>query len=306
MGSLINSTTITFRRAVANAAVSVTISWQIIEFISGVTVQRGITSVNNASTNVTISTVDLTKSFAIVTLMSAGWASYNDYNYEECVKASLSSSTTLNLAIQTRTFSQTVAWQVIEYDACTVQQINYTIPSTSITSDLSISSIDPLRTFVCGSFSTGEGVLSGRDMFNFYILNDTTIRFKRLNVVASAQPWTVFVVQFDLNEAVVRNLNTTVNTNDTIIDVTIDSLNENKSFVSSNSIYNTFGSIDVNNDQLNTMCFTNLLLSSTQLQFQRVTSGFNGLLRYQIVEFLSPNKQWHLRGLNRGICVGMS
>lgn len=305
MGTLINSTTIRFQRAVANSSVSVVISWQIIEFFSGVNVQRGTISLNNTSTDITISSTNLTKSFVICTLISAGWSSYNDYNFEECIRARLTSSTNLNIAIQTGTFSQTVAWQVIEYDACTVQQIDYTIPSSSITSDLAISNIDPERTFVCGTFTTGEGVLSGRDMFNFYILNNNTIRFQRINNVASNQLWTIFVVQFDLGEVIVKNLNANINVNDTITTIAIDEVNTDMSFISMNSIYNIFGSIDVNDDLLSVNTFAHKFNSVTELQFQRTNSGYSGIIYYQIVEFVPPYKQWHLRGLNRGLFRGM-
>jgi len=303
-GYLVDSTTITFGRAIVSSSVEIVVSWQVIEFFSGVNVQRGVTNMSS-NTNVTISTVDLTKSFVICTLASEGWSSYTDYNYEECVRARLTSSTNLNLSIQTSQYSQTVTWQVIEYDNCNVQQIDYTIPTSATISDLTISTIDPERTFVCGTFSTRERVLSGRDMINFYILNDTQIRFRRINSVASNQLWTIFVVQFDLGEVIVKNLSTNISSGSTATVVSIDEVNTEMSFISINSIYNTFGSIDVNDDLLTVNTFTYKFNSVTEIQFERTNSGYSGIIYYQIVEFILPYKQWHLRGLNRGLFMGM-
>lgn len=306
MGVLTNSTTLTFSRAAANSAVTNIISWQIIEFYSGVTVQRGTVNLNASSVNVAISSVDLTKTFAICTIRSGGTLSYDSFNSEESVRIQLTNATTLTLSIsQSSSFSQTVSWQVIEYDACTVQQIDYTVAWNTQVDNISISSINTTRTFICGSFTTSEGQLAGADMYNFYLLDSSTIRiFKAGATSASNQPWTFFVVEFYENEANVLNLNTAISTTDTTVNVSINEINIYNSFASINSGYHTFGAINDVNDQLSRMCFTIALISPTEVQCYRTNSVSVGNIYFQIVEFISTHKQWHLRGLNRGIFNG--
>ena len=303
MGELTNSTTLTFSRAISDATVNV--SWQVIEFSLGVTVQRGTISLSATSTNIVISSVDLTKTFAICTLKSGGWLGYSDYDYEECVRIQLTSSTNINLSItQTSGFAQTVAWQVIEYDACTVQQVNYTALSSYQTNDVTISAIDTSRTFICGSFNTTETILANNEIFNFYLLNSTTIRFIRSSTATSNQQWTVFIVQFDLNQANVFNLNVAIGAAQTAVTTIINEINLQSSFSSIKSNY-SFATTGDSTDAIKFSCCTTTLLSSTEMQIYRTSSNLSGNIYCQIVEFINPIRRWHLRGISRRIFYGM-
>ena len=48
------------------------IEWSVVEFVSGVTVQRGSTTLSASTTDIPIATVDLSRSFTLVNSRSGG------------------------------------------------------------------------------------------------------------------------------------------------------------------------------------------------------------------------------------------
>src|SRR6185369_12135873 len=109
-GQLTNATTVTFARSGTSGAV--TIKWYVAEFTSGVSVQRGSAVLSTSTTDVTLPTaVDLSKSFPLVSQRTDGVVfSNNDF-----VKAKLTTTTNLQLAIAGTPGAATVEWQVIEF-----------------------------------------------------------------------------------------------------------------------------------------------------------------------------------------------
>ena len=64
-GRLANATTLEFDRFDVNG--TMTIEWSVVEFVSGVTVQRGTSTMTTTTVDVPISAVDLGRSFPITT-----------------------------------------------------------------------------------------------------------------------------------------------------------------------------------------------------------------------------------------------
>ena len=92
-GELVNPTTVTFQREGNSGAVS--IEWSVVEFSSGVSVQRGASVMSAATTNVPIASTDLSKSFVIVSHRAPGTSlGANDF-----ITATLTSATNLQLTM---------------------------------------------------------------------------------------------------------------------------------------------------------------------------------------------------------------
>lgn len=132
---LTNSTTLTASRVGTNG--TITIVYNVVEFLSGVNVQRGTlddsawSGVPTNSVNVTLSTIDTTKSWPILSIARAGGTNYNGNGSPAAV---ITSSTQLQIK-RNSTASSTglfVAWQVVEYQDCSVVSGNFTWSTTTI------------------------------------------------------------------------------------------------------------------------------------------------------------------------------
>lgn len=109
-GYMINGTTLRVQRGTANAAYVAYVAWQVIEFASGVSIQSGQLTTSAASHDVTISTVDLTKSFVVFSL-STGSSIDNITAYSW--RVSLSTATNINFYRPSDTTVCVIQWYVI-------------------------------------------------------------------------------------------------------------------------------------------------------------------------------------------------
>lgn len=73
-GRILDSTTLSLVRNTGSSTVSVQVSWQVIEYDSSVTVQSGYLAISTAPQDVTVSAVDLSKSF-LVASFATNWSS---------------------------------------------------------------------------------------------------------------------------------------------------------------------------------------------------------------------------------------
>ena len=100
------------------------VQWYVAEFKGGVSVQRSTTTFATTDTtvNVPISAVDLSRSFVLI----SEWTSDTAQNIDEewTIRARLTSTTNLELSRNTGAANQpvTVAWQVVQMAAATVQR----------------------------------------------------------------------------------------------------------------------------------------------------------------------------------------
>ncbi|MEQ9413733.1 MAG: hypothetical protein RIF39_07875, partial [Cyclobacteriaceae bacterium] len=130
-GGITNATTLTFAREGGTGTVS--ISWQVFEFESGVSVQHGSTSgvARGAPVNVAINCVDLTKSFVIISAQKSG----STFGADDGITANLTTSTNMELMISNAgpggADMEVAYWQVIEYQAATVKKLTTTLSAGS-------------------------------------------------------------------------------------------------------------------------------------------------------------------------------
>jgi hypothetical protein len=98
-----------FERLQGANNVNVELEWTLLEFATGVTVQRGSDPLTGLSTAVPLSPVDLTKSFPVLTFRSTGGFTHGGH----FVRARLSSSTSLLLEVSSAPEPNAVVeWQV--------------------------------------------------------------------------------------------------------------------------------------------------------------------------------------------------
>lgn len=101
---------------------SVTIRYWVMEFSSGVTVQRGsitphvFTSTEYAGVGIGITEVDPDKTFCLATCRKAG----GTFNSDDCIAARLGSKDTFSLLGYFTNNDMVIEYQIVEYDGCSV------------------------------------------------------------------------------------------------------------------------------------------------------------------------------------------
>ena len=200
-GQILGDDTLVFVRNDNSNSNNNTISWEIYEFASGVTVQRG--SVNTATnpTNVTLpNAVDLSKSFAISTAQRGGTA----YGTDDANTATLTTSTNLQLDFGTGSVLDSAFWQVIQYNDCFVQQVATTLTAGSASTTSSIpTAVTANKTMVISNFRV-QGDISAGDVPRTELTNGTTLTFTRGGGTAQNINLLSYVVQFTDSTLVTR------------------------------------------------------------------------------------------------------
>ena len=113
LAEITNSTTLTFSRNTGSvASQNVSVFWELVEFASGVSIQSGIANTSNAALDVTISTIDPSKSMVFFS-MKSGSSSQNITSAHVCL---ISNSNSIRfVAPTTPSASVTFNWQVVSY-----------------------------------------------------------------------------------------------------------------------------------------------------------------------------------------------
>ena len=276
-GEITNTTTLTFVRD--NNGGSVSISWEVIEFESGVYVQRG-SDVVPLSTNVdiTIECVDLNQSFVILSGVNDGTTLGND----DGVTGNLTSETNLRLLTGTAggDFDQAY-WQVIEYQGAFVQKVTASLTGTTTTSTIP-TPVDMSKTMVISSHLIG-GNSNADDMPRTVLTNSNTVTYTRVGT-ANTMTFLTYVVEFTDQTTVARG---TANfTSGSASQVVSGLTTTSSSAVIAPGNYGRQGSCDYTpNDNAGHNWFTFELTSSTTLQIDRAESASNASAPWQIVTF---------------------
>ncbi|MCB1316544.1 MAG: hypothetical protein KDK27_11350 [Leptospiraceae bacterium] len=140
---------------------NVMVSWYVVEFSSGVSVQRGLQTIpgGTASQNIGLSTVNTGKTFALIEANANSTAT--NFDEQMTFTADINGSTNLLLTRNETGLPPQVAWQVIQMDGATVQAGATSI--TGVTSgSAALSSINVSKAFVVLSVA-GAASNNGND-----------------------------------------------------------------------------------------------------------------------------------------------
>jgi hypothetical protein len=154
-----------------------------VEFLSGVTVQRGLTSLGASLTvAVPISAVNLAKTFVLISERINDGSTNRDERWT--TTAELTSTTNLRL---TRTDASggnapSIAWQVIQIESAVVQSGIATIAQGALSTTAPLSpAVDTTRTFLVFTTSAGNAIngVESRYMTTGVLTDATTLTFTR-------------------------------------------------------------------------------------------------------------------------------
>lgn len=212
-GRIATPTTLEFVRVTDEGTpVPITITWSVVEFSTGVVVQRG--SVNQSSTviNVPITAV-ASLNQAFVTWSKTPAIGDNDWSQDDPILGDLTTTTNLQFRVETANANHVIWWQVIEFTNPAdifVQRgtssltggggggssVNVTLPTP----------VDTTKTFVLVGFRTnGTGSNVGRRMLRARLMNTTTINIDRSIATGSERITEIAWQAVQLNNSVVQH-----------------------------------------------------------------------------------------------------
>jgi outer membrane protein assembly factor BamB len=171
-GQLTSATNLQFNRT--GTATTVTIKWYVATFGRSVSVQRATTSVTASPMNVTLSAVDLSKTFVLVSWQKVGAT----YGADDIVRARLTSTTNLELSHGTGSFDGIADWQVVTMDSASVQSGDSTLAAGASTLTVPVTAVNTATTFLLASWaSSGDSI--GANFVRGRITSPTQLTFDR-------------------------------------------------------------------------------------------------------------------------------
>ena len=280
-GQLTDATTVTFARQ--GTGVDVTVTWQVVEFLSGISVQRGSTSLSTATSNVTIAAVALPKSFCLVSLRTGGSA----YSHDDFVRARLTSITNLELSVGAPSPNNAVVeWQVVEHDDASVQSGDIAWQSTETSRAATIAPVDPNRSWLTYSYDTDTASATdiGRNLIRGRLTSATTLMFDR-DKSGSAPGLSWSVVEL-LDGTTVQRGSEAFGTSETQRNVTVGSVNLSRALAVGGYAERGGKSPYGVTDNPGVGWFTLELTSATNLRATRgLTGSCTADLAWQVIQF---------------------
>ncbi|MBI5867790.1 MAG: hypothetical protein HZB43_05815 [candidate division Zixibacteria bacterium] len=184
---LASGTTLNLQR-LGSPAITTAANWEAVEFLSGVSVQRGTAAFSTAATtvNVTITSANLAESFVLVSVAANSASGTIDEQWT--VRAQLTTSTNLALTRNESGIALDVYWQVVSYTGASVQRGLTTIASGASSATATITSVNLAKSFLVMS---GRGAAATNGIEAQYsvrgrITTATQLTFDRISTTNTA------------------------------------------------------------------------------------------------------------------------
>lgn len=288
---LTNATTLTITAGFLNA--SNVVQWYVVEFTSGIAVQRNLAAFGNGTATVNVAlnpAVNLAKSFVLIS------ERINDNNQARderwTIRARLTATNNLELSRNETGTALTVAWQVIQIQDATVQSGLTTLLEGNVAVTAAIGAVDMTKTFVVFSRrgATVAAGIEGRYQVRGELTNATTLTFTRaVNNAVGGGNNDVEIAWFavTLNDGtIVQRGTTTVNA--AFMDVPLAPIVLNRGF----PIVSVSGGTNGPNTHLDDTSLTDAFTSTTNLRLQRANTAVPATVAWFVVNLGSPRIDW--------------
>jgi hypothetical protein len=291
-GRLASSTTLEFWR-VTDETSTIQIQWYVVEYACGVNVQRGATTLAGMANNVAITPVSAL-SRAFVTWSKTANAADASTDQNDTIVADLTTTSNLQLRVNTAASGHTVWWQVIEYTSAAdinVQKGTTSMLGTALTATATLSpAVATTQTFVLASFQTsGTGTDMGARLLRAELTNSTTITFTR---AASGTPDDLTEIHWQavtLTGAAVRRGVANFGSGTTQVTPSFGSVDTSKSvaFASGNTAGGLSGGSSpyVTDDVPGVASFTADITSATTVRLERANTAATADVGWFVVQF---------------------
>ncbi len=167
----------------SNETSAIDIQWSVVEFLSGVSVQRGEVSQTGTTVNVPITPVAST-SQAFVLWSKVPGAGHYIWSLDDPIVGELTSTSNLQFRVNQASSTHTIAWQVVEFTNAadiSVQKGSTSLLGASASVDIALPTpVDVNKAFVLAGFRTsGSGADVGERMMRARIIDANTLRIDR-------------------------------------------------------------------------------------------------------------------------------
>lgn len=258
---IISTTQIKFDRA-ATPGIDMVIEWQVVEYTQGVSVQRFNVTQSGTLINTTITAIDTAKAFPIVTARQTGTTLGSD----DFVIAEMTTTTNLQTRSVAGSASYIVNVQVVQFEDATVQKF-VTTYGTGATMDLTVSAIDPAKTFWFFSIDSSASTFGNHMPYLDYI-NSTTLRFTRQNAAGINFNVVAYVVSIP-NGITVQNITTTIASSGTTVSPSIAPVRPEFTTYHACGVYQRWASVNAADDDAGGFSFGIDTLTSTSFTATR-------------------------------------
>ena len=259
-GRLASATTVVFDRFDPTGTMS--IEWSVVEFISGVTVQRGTTTMSSTTVNVPISAVDLGRSFPITTIHNDG----SNATADDFVRAELTGTTNLQLSSNDSGFNPTVEWQVVTYNDAVVQSGTVSFGAADASRTAAVTAVDTSKSWLTYTLQsqTGTSTNLGQKHVRGLVQDPTTLAFDRSDT-GQTMDLTWYLVEFT-DSAEVQHASVAFGASDAQQDVTITAVDPERSVAVGGRLQTEGRSAYTADDDPGAGWFTTDLTSPTNLR----------------------------------------
>jgi autotransporter-associated beta strand protein len=283
LGKVLSTTQIQFERS-GTPDTAATVEYQVIEFLQGITVQHLSFAQSSATVDTTITSIDTTKTFPIISAKGVD----TGFSRTTCISAEITTATNLQTVIVAGTAME-VGVQIVQIDVATVQKVTTAMNAGALAADATVSAITENKTFCFLSMTcSNTGNAGGNHYPAFSYVNTTTFRYTR--GYQWEENWNIILYVVSLSAGVTtQNIYSTIAANTTSISPTISAVNVSNTALTINGLYQRM----VGNDGSVTsdggfICMTLSGLTNTAFTATRgtnnATASFNNV---QVLEFVS-------------------
>lgn len=284
--TITNSTTLTFVRN--TAANTVQVEWFLVEFSSGVAAQQGYQASVGTTSDITITSLTVAKSWSLLSQQDDGYGFYD----VEPVSHYISAATNLKLQRSGTGVPCNANWQVVEYDNASVQQVSKALAAGDTTATSTITAVTTSKTFLQLSYraTSSTSTCEPRNSWICDLTNTTTITYDRNT---SNQAHSAIVYAVSISDAVsVQRARKAFGVGDTSLTATITAVTLSKTHVHSINFegmaLTTYDGYD--EYRIDIAGIKIKFNSTTQLSFARNTSGYTTTVSWETVQWASAGR----------------
>lgn len=181
-GRMASSTSLEFVR-VTDESSTINIQWYVVEYASGVKVQRGSLTESSGTVNTTITAVAALNQ-AFVTWSKTPITADYQWGDDDSILLELTTTSNLQMRANYESSNHVIWWQVIEFtnpSDILVQKGTTSLTGTSTSVDASLgTTVNLQKAFVLAGYrATGSSASIGRRMARARLVNSSTVRFDR-------------------------------------------------------------------------------------------------------------------------------
>jgi len=295
-GQLTGRKTLSFERSGSSGVV--TINWHVVEFAGGVSVQRGSVALSATTVNVPIGTVNLTKSFPLITVRTTGV----DFGSDDFVRARLTANTNLEISAGSVAVLAVAEWQVVEYQDAFVQTGSVSFAAADPSKTVPVASVNMTKSWLINSHkltSGGTPANIGQKLVRGVIASPTTLTFDRNNSGVGAE-LTWYLVEFN-DATTVRHASQGFLSAENVRNVTLSPAVNPAFSIAAGGHYARGGRSPYNLDDVAGVgWFTLALTSETNLLLSRGFTGATADVGWFVVEF-GPEAHYRSIGIDPGV-----